>query len=482
MEAMEWLEAHRRIDSETAAAAGVKASKAKDGAPVVGFPYVDHRTGEVLGHKIRAIGDKRFWFQPSGARRDLWNVQALYDEKLTGPILITEGEIDTLALLQSGKPRSVSMPDGWTEGLTDSGSPKLQPIFDNIEAFRGEHVIVAGDNDRVGRSMARAIFGALEEVAASIRSVEWPDGCKDADDTLIEHGEAGVVAAVERAAIMAPLGLTVTGLHDLPPMPDRVVYRPNHPVYDDVLRVELGTINFVTGVPNHGKTTALVAMLHALAQANNIRVGAALFETHPYQLRNQLHRLETGKPFDIQSPSALAIAARASRHWAVVHPQEDDGVPFDMDWVRSTIRTLALHHDCKIVVFDPWNELQHTEGPNETETRYTREALSAMRKWARRYDVAIFVVAHPRKMESGTPPTGYHIAGSSTWNDKAHLGLTVWKERDEETSFEWTDLIAWKVKDREGMGIKPGVVRCAFDPETSGFVSQVDHMQRIDGL
>lgn len=474
MDAMEWLEQHRGIDCETAARLGVKGNTGKNGA-VVGFPYVNHRTGEVLGHKVRAIGDKRFWFQPSGASRDLFNVMALYEQ--TGPICITEGEIDVLSLVQAGKARSVSMPDGWTEGLTDQDTPKLKPIFDNLEAFRGQEVIIAGDNDPVGRSMARAIWNALDGVAKSVRLVAWPEGCKDANDCLLQHGVSTVVRCVDCAPPMSPPGIEVSGLHDLPPMPDRVIYAPHDPAYDDVLRLELGSITTITGVPNHGKSTAAVAMLHSLAVANNIRVGTCMFETHPAQLRNQLHRLETGKPFNIDSPASQAVAARASRHWAVVHPQEDDGVAFDMAWVRSTIRTLALHHDCKVVMFDPWNELEHSERPGETETRYIREALIHLRRWAKQYDVAVVVVVHPRKMPPDTPPAGYDIAGSSTWYDKTHMGLTVWKERDQETGEEWTDLIAWKVKDREGMGIQPNTSRVKFNPETGGFRHVVDHYQ-----
>lgn len=469
MNALEWLESNRGISSETAARHGVKASMGRGGGQVAGFPYLD-RAGDLIGHKIRAVGDKKFWFQPSGKTKCLFNLAALYDGELSGEtIYITEGEIDALSLIEVGKTRAVSMPDGWTEGLTDSGTAKLKPIFDNLAAFDGQDVVIAADTDAVGQSMARAIYGALEETAKSLRIAIWPEGCKDANDVLVQHGPRDLVEALGKSRIMSPLGLTVTGVHDLPPMPPRVVYRPKDPTFSGVLAVEMGTVNFVTGVPNHGKTTAMVAMLHSLATTNNLRIGAALFETHPRQLRNQLHRLESGRPYDARDPKSEAVAAKASRHWAVVHPQEDDGVAFDMAWVKSTIRTLALHHDCKVVLIDPWNELQHDEGARETETRYTREALSYLRRQARKYDVAVFIVAHPRKMEEGKIPKGYEIAGSSTWYDKAHLGLTVWKEIDEECGREWTEIHAWKVKDREGMGIAPGMVKLDFVPETNGY-------------
>ena len=464
MDAMEWLESVRGVTSETAARLGVKANGGN-----LGFPY-QTRHGEVLGHKVRPAGDKKFWFQPKGAARDLFNVQALYNPELKNDrIYITEGEIDTLTLVDCGIERCVSMPDGWTEGLTDSDTPKLKPIFDNLDAFKDADVVIAGDCDKVGRSMGRAIFGALEETAKSIRVVEWPDGSKDANDCKMQHGQKSVVSSCERAKIMCPLGLTVTGLHDLPPMPDRVIYAPRDPAYDDILRLELGTINVITGVPNHGKSTAAVAMLHSMAVNNRVRVGAVMFETHPYQLRNQLHRLETGREFNIDDPKSITTAERASRYWQVVHPQEDDGVPFDMGWVKTMIRTLALYHDCKIIVIDPWNELEHDERAGETETQYIKKALAALRKWAKRYDVAVVIIAHPKKMEPGVRPGGYHISGSSTWYDKAYMGLTVWRERNPDTGQECTEITAWKVKDQEAYGIEKGTAQLEFNKDTGGY-------------
>lgn len=480
MDAMEWLETHRGISCETAARSGVKASKSKGGDPVIGFPYLA-RDGEVISHKIRIAGDKTaikesgqtpFWYQPSGQDRVLWNAKSLREN--VGPIYITEGEIDALSLLQCGKMRSVSMPDGWTEGLTDHESPKLKPIFDNLDAFKDQEVVVAGDCDKVGRSMARAVFGALEEVAKAVRVVEWPEGCKDANDVLVQHGEAAVVSALDAARIMAPLGIEVSGLHDLPPMPDRTIYRPGDPAYDEVLRAELGTVNVITGIPNHGKSTVAVAALHSMAVHNRVRIGAVMFETHPAQLRNHIHRLETGSPFVMGDPRCDEAARKASKFWAVVHPQEDDNVPFNMDWAKSMIRTLALHHDCKIVLIDPWNELEHNIGNGETETQYIKAALAFLRKVAKRYDVAIFIVAHPKKVELTTPPTGYDIAGSSTWYDKSYMGLTVYRTDDEDGE-EHTQFIAWKVKDQEAYGIQRGMVRLAYQHNTGGFKLLTDH-------
>ena len=59
-----------------------------------------------------------------------------------------------------------------------------------------------------------------------------------------------------------------------------------------------------------------------------------------------------------------------------------------------------------------------------SETEYISQSLTTIRKFARRYDVHVWVVAHPTKMQKDNDgnypiPTAYDAAGSTHWRNKA---------------------------------------------------------------
>ena len=89
----------RGLDIELMVKLGVGASP-KLGADAIGIPYFD---GEArVGVKHRTLcGEKRFT-QDVGSRQILWNLNVLRDETLAAePLVITEGELDAIAAMQS---------------------------------------------------------------------------------------------------------------------------------------------------------------------------------------------------------------------------------------------------------------------------------------------------------------------------------------------------------------------------------------------
>src|SRR5690606_20496169 len=73
---------------------------------------------------------------------------------------------------------------------------------------------------------------------------------------------------------------------------------------------------------------------------------------------------------------------------------EDD---YTMAGIRAAIEEAALRHDCKWVVIDPWNEIEHIWRVNETETAYTNGALRDLKRLTRMLQIALIIVAHPTK-------------------------------------------------------------------------------------
>ena len=154
--------------------------------------------------------------------------------------------------------------------------------------------------------------------------------------------------------------------------------------------------------------------------------------------------------------------------WRLMHRKDQDEVAADLWWIREMMRVTAVRDGCRIVTFDPWNELDHLVPKHQSMTYYVNDALARMRQWAERFDVALCIVAHPTKMqrEAGGKvyaPTGYDIAGSSAWFNKAAVGLTVHRVKEDDGS-ETTQIINWKAKFQQLYGIRSNtMVRMEFD-------------------
>jgi twinkle protein len=452
-EATDWIEA-RGIDNELATAMGIVGMRGKSGKLGVVLPY--RKGGELLGRKYRLLdGDQRFTAD-KGWTRDLWNVDCLYDATLSDcPVVITEGEFDALACIQAGSVRSVSIPDGWTEGLeTVNGGAKMEPLIRNETALRNSpHVVIAADNDPVGHSFLKAVSNLLD--GHDVRWTRWPDGCKDANDVLREHGEGSLAKCLQEAKPVNPAGSIITGVSDIPPRPKRMLLKSGVPAVDRISTFEVGAISVLTGVPGMGKSTFATWLAHRIVKNHDVRCALLMMESHPERVRKQLACLETGSAFpkDIDF-----VHEKLDRNWRIVQLDETFDDAFELGWLRGVIHTLAVRDQCKLIVIDPWNEIEHFPAQGESLTNYINAALTMIRKWAAKFDCHIMIVAHPKKMQDDKPPLGYDIADSAAFMNKPAMGMTI---HQTETEFQ---VIAWKVRDAEAYGCQRGRIRMEFDP------------------
>lgn len=435
------------------------------GGPAVKIPFV--RDGEMYLAKYRpASSDKRFFCSPSGMQKSLWNVDALRRDE-EKPIVITEGELDAVACIQSGWIRSVSIPDGWDTADQDLAHPgaKMTPLIEVEDTLRTKapYVIVATDADQVGAAFLRTMVAFLE--GCDVRTVTWPDGCKDANDVLRDHGEAVLNQCLHSARRVDPPGCSITGLDDLPALERRRILRTGQRTLDRFAAFEIGTLSISTGVPGSGKTTFATFLADQIRRNEGVRIGMACFETHPHGIREQISRI-AGAPWEQQSPEGR----RELSDWFRIVRRRDferETEAHDMLWVRQMVRSLAVRDQCKFIIIDPWNEIDHTPSPGDSLTNYINMALTRLRQWAEQYDCHIHLIVHPKKMptnEDGKPrmPTGYDCADSAAFYNKPALGYTVHLDDDEGQTV--TKILTWKVRERELYDIAPGLTTLEFDP------------------
>lgn len=463
-----YLEEARGLDPEMARRYGVEVKRLRKGGEGVTIAY--RRNGEVYGHKVRPLnpGDgHRFFFHPTGQTRDLWNVDVLGDDTLVDhPVVITEGELDALSCIAAGFPRSVSIPDGWTEKFMGDDGPKSKPILSNADRLRrSPFVVIAGDADPTGGSFVKAVANMLGDHPRKF--LTYPQGCKDANDVLRKYGPGELAKVINAARWIDPAGGLITGFTDLPPEPPMQIYRPGFNPLDRVILFHTGFPTVVTGVPSSGKSTLTTFAVYHAVRTNGIRAAFGLFETPSSVLRDHLARLDTGTPWDfLPAAEKDRVAANLDRRFRVMHKTEDDRRSHDMSWIRDMMHAAAVRDGCKITVFDPWNEIEHIPERGESVASYLNAALARIRQWAERFDTAAVIVAHPTKMQheaGGRPkaPLGYDISDGSAWFNKAAVGVTVHQvDGDDDPHVE---VINWKAKFQQQYGISKGKVALNFD-------------------
>ncbi len=451
--AMEWLTQVRKLDVALLAHMGVQARRHPQLGEVAAFAYA--RGGKPYAAKFRAISAKD-WRSSQGVSRGLYNEDCLRrDEGL--PIVITEGEIDALSVMQAGYTRAVSLPDGWTaDGGKRDVLIEAEPLL-----RRSPCVIVAGDNDEAGASLPRTVANIL--AGHTVRYARWPDGCKDANDTLVRFGEGELARCLTEAQVMDPEGGFITGISDLPPLSNRRVLRMGMRPFDFAIAFEVGAISVGTGIPGHGKSTFTTFAAYHVAMSERVRVGMLSFETHPHRTRDHLCRLLTGKPWaELSQRQQAEAAATLDQHFRIVHRTFEDR-SHSLGWLKDVIYTLAVRDNCKLIIVDPWNELEHLPEPGESMTNYINFALQQIRQWAEKFDTHICVVAHPKKIDRDRVPEGYDIADSAAFSNKPSLGFTV-HQTEAESGLPIVKVRTWKVRDTQLYGFEKGVITLEFDP------------------
>lgn len=446
----------RGISGETAAKLGWRSSS-KAGFDLE-IPY--QRGDAVVNRKYRTLeGEKRF-AQDKGGERRLYNADAMV-ELGDYPLIITEGEMDCAIALQCGH-LAVSVPDGAPSAeISDPDAKKyeyLNEVPDNCL------VILCVDNDSPGAALLHDLSVRLGRERC--KWVKYPVGCKDLNETFQRYGQKGVDESIKRAQFIAVDG--IYRMSELPPIPTLEATPCPVDGMAEMLKFRPGDFTVVTGVPSHGKSTFVNEVAAFLAIQHGWNVAFASFEQNPKadHLRN-LRTLFHSRPAYLQSANEHKQADEwIDKHFTFIVPSVDDDVT--LAWCLERCRAAILRHGCKLIVIDPWNEMDHDFPDGMSLTQYTGFAIKQFKKLARKYLVHVIVVAHPAKMQrnkdgSYPMPSLYDISDSSHWYNKADLGVVVHKPDPGSTLIRVA-----KVRYYNVIG-KPGDIALSFDDHSNRY-------------
>lgn len=452
----------RGIEAETLSRLGVQSLEKADG-DWVAIPFI--AGGQAVNWKYRTISAEKQFAQDKDARKCFWNIDVLLDASLGAePLIITEGEFDAMIAMQCGFQRVVSVPDGApAEQIGDNPESKKYSYLDDAGMLDGvREIILATDGDAPGLNLMNDL--ALRLGRGRCKFVRYPKGCKDLNEAWAKYGDKGVAQTIERAQWCKLDG--VYRMSELAPVPERPAFSTG--MIDANYRVRLGDFCVVTGIPSHGKTSFINDIACRVVQNHGWNVVFASFEQKP-QLdhRRNLRTWFNQKWLRDQSHGEIAAADEwIERHFAFIVPSDDDEVT--LAWVLERIAASVLRFGAKLVVIDPWNEMDHDRPNGMSLTEYTGFAIKQFKRLAMKYQIHLIVAAHPSKpmKEPGGKvrcPGLYDISDSAHWYNKADIGIVVHRPDERQTMIR---IAKSRYHDQIGT---PGDVMTVFDPHTNRF-------------
>jgi len=143
----------------------------KESQKYVQIPYYDS-SGKFIFYKCRSKYSKKFWYYPAGASLALYNFWSL--RKYADYVVITEGEIDCLTLLQFG--------------INAVGSPGAGLFKASWKKFfsKTDKLYIAFDNDPAGIEGARKLSEEIFERDTYNILIPRDRGTKDINDMLVK--------------------------------------------------------------------------------------------------------------------------------------------------------------------------------------------------------------------------------------------------------------------------------------------------------
>lgn len=410
----------------------------------VHFPF--YRDGKIINIKYRA--QPKHFKMEAGAERIFYGLDDIDPEF----VVIVEGEMDKLSLEVAGITSCISVPDGAPDPKTSDYANKfifLENSKQQLEPVK--HFVIAVDADEAGKRLEEELIHRLGRQRCSI--AQWPAECKDANDTLLQHGVDGIHQAIYSAEKPAVEGVVKVRsvrekLHRLYTKGLEPVLHPGWSALGRFYRVSQGEFTVVTGIPGHGKSEFIDAMLINLAEEHQWSFAIFSPENFPVELHiAKLIEKRARKGISQQqnltrmTMDELDEAAEwVNSHFHFIMPPEDC---YTLDEVLEIARNLIFQEGIKGVLIDPWNELNHERPGNITETEHISRSLGRARSFTRKHKIHLWLVAHPTKLEKKTidpntnqatypVPTPYDISGGAHWRNKADNMMAVYRPNMED--------------------------------------------------
>ena len=124
-----------------------------------------------------------------------------------------------------------------------------------------------------------------------------------------------------------------------------------------------------------------------------------------------------------------------------------------LDDILLKLRLCKDKFGLNCAIIDPYNEIEHDQRMGESETNYVSRFLSRLRNFGRKHEIAIFLIAHPTKLQKNENgeypvPTPYDISGSSNFRNKADNCIALWRSMTERNRTNELEVHIQKIRNK----------------------------------
>lgn len=356
--------------------------------------------------------------------------------------IISEGEIDALSWYEAGIFNSCSVPNG-----ANVGRNNLSYLDNSIDVFKSiNKIYLALDKDIAGEALQDQLSRRLGRSKCYI--VEYPNGYKDANEVLTDFGADTLKECFDNAKPLPVTGITMAKDQTLNVLD---IHRNGLPKglkigyenFDNTYSLHPGMLTLITGIPGHGKSNFLDQMMIMAAQKGGWKFGIFSAEKQPISMHiADLVQKLTGKgvythdeQHRITESELMQAIEFIHKHFFFVNIK---GNNLTIEGLLDKAAELVERKGIDGFVIDNWSTLEHSrKGLNTNE--YIGRALTKINTFKTEYSAHVFLVAHPRKMDTNAKtnkpriPNLYDVADSSHFFNLIDTGLVIYRNHENET-------------------------------------------------
>ena len=334
-----------------------------------------------------------------------------------GPLILTEGQIDSLSCATAGIYNAVSVPTG------ANGFTWVPYCWDFLKKFKT--LIVFGDHEKghitLLDEMVKRFMGSVKHV----REEDY-QGCKDANELLQTKGAKAVKDAIENAVLVdIPDIVDLSKVETVQPeLREQISTGYNH-LNRIIGGFFVGQLGILTGKAGLGKSTvASMFVINAVIQGWNVFYYSGELSNANVREWLELQIVGSGKTaaYDINGKVFYKVRpeySQAAANWyrgkiytkAELNYSDDMNDGIQERKLPEIITDAIVKYGCKFIVLD---NLMTAMSDDLSSDKYREQSvfIKKLTFIVQKYQVFILLVAHPRKGGAG-PSSNDDIAGSS---------------------------------------------------------------------
>ena len=372
------------------------------------------------------------------------------------PLICTEGEGDALSIIESGWNNVVSVPFG------AGNTAWIEHNFDWLEQF--DSIIICSDNDEAGVKMRKEVIPRLGswrtkyiDIPKTIinRKTGHEVPIKDMNEVLYYAGKEAVLDLIEHAEDPGvPSIVNVSEIQDIDLDEMDGISTGIRELDAEIMRLFYGTLTIVSGLPASGKTSFL-SQIACQSLEQNKPVWMFSREMPSWMEKNWLNYIMAGghhinalesdsgtKYYKIDPSVKAKINAYYDKQWFLYR----DDWSNTLDDLLVSMEDSVRKYGVKLLILD--NLMTINIGSNENnDMQKQTDCINKLIKFAMKYLVAVVLVAHPRKLQSGADIGIQDISGSANITNLAHRTIGLRRiDKDKEKSNH--DVVLTLIKDR----------------------------------